>query len=66
MGHHVSIPTALISHLHYLNILLKPLTLFIAGITNIFLKQIQMTNQKVNFDTNINVKFAKFSKQIIH
>ena len=50
--HHICIPSTLIPFLHFLNILVKPLTLLFTNCTKIFREVIQMGVQNMEFKTH--------------
>ena len=51
VAHHTCIPSTLIPSLHFLDILVKPLTLLFTNCTKIFREVIQVGVQKTEFKT---------------
>ena len=64
--HHFYVPSSLVSFLHCLYILVESLALFIANITKIFCKSIQVAVEKMDFDTHIDTKNPEISKHVVY
>ena len=63
---HFYVPSSFVSFLYCLYILVESLALFIANITEIFRKLIQVAVEKMHFDAHINTKNPEISKHAVY
>ena len=66
VSHHCTIPAAFKSSFHWLNILVKSLTMLLTEVTKIFLKEIQMRAQKVKFYTHATTHVLVTFNKLFH
>ena len=58
VGHHVSVPSALVAMFYSHEMLMKPLPLFIANSPGVIGKFIKVTMKKIQLDTHFTLKVA--------